>query len=240
MTGLMYPRPARRLPRRRARLSLERLEDRSLPDAGLPAQGTQLLLLTRSGEVETVQYHKLTPMLLNELQRLRREFDDQQALIRGRLAVAGWEGPVIADQLPRARTFYFDRVSQIRMPSWTRGRVALVGDAAACPSFLAGQGSALAMVESYVLAAELAAAAGDHVAAFARYEDRLRPFLRSKQDAAVGLGTAFAPRGRVPLLFRNTMMKLMGLPHVANLVMGRSFRDAVELPEAPAVRATPF
>ena len=40
-----------------------------------------------------------------------------------------------------ARTFYFDRVSQIRMPSWSRGRVALVGDAAACPAFLAGQGS---------------------------------------------------------------------------------------------------
>ena len=42
------------------------------------------------------------------------------------------------------------------MPSWSRGRVALVGDAAACPSLLAGQGSALAMVEAYVLAAELA------------------------------------------------------------------------------------
>jgi 2-polyprenyl-6-methoxyphenol hydroxylase-like FAD-dependent oxidoreductase len=57
--------------------------------------------------------------------------------------------------MPQARTFYFDSVSQIRMPSWTRGRVALVGDAAACPSLLAGQGSALAMVEAYVLAAEL-------------------------------------------------------------------------------------
>ena len=55
------------------------------------------------------------------------------------------------------------------MPSWTRGRMALVGDAAACPSFLAGQGSALAMVEAYMLAAELARR-GDHVEAFARYD----------------------------------------------------------------------
>jgi 2-polyprenyl-6-methoxyphenol hydroxylase-like FAD-dependent oxidoreductase len=80
---------------------------------------------------------------------------EQQALLRARLADAGWETPAILDLMPQARTFYFDSVSQIRMPSWTRGRVALVGDAAACPSLLAGQGSALAMVEAYVLAAEL-------------------------------------------------------------------------------------
>ena len=53
--------------------------------------------------------------------------------------------------------------------------MALVGDAAACPSLLAGQGSALAMVESYILAAELARADGDHREAFARYQERLGP-----------------------------------------------------------------
>jgi 2-polyprenyl-6-methoxyphenol hydroxylase-like FAD-dependent oxidoreductase len=105
--------------------------------------------------------------------------------------------------MQQARTFYFDRVSQIRMPSWSRGRVALVGDAAACPSLLAGQGSALAMVEAYVLAAELARSHSDHANAFARYERRLAPFLRSKQDAAQGLGLAFAPRNRLQLSVRN-------------------------------------
>ena len=134
--------------------------------------------------------------------------------------------------MPRAATFYFDAVSQIRMPSWTRGRVALVGDAAACPSFLAGQGSAPAMVESYTLAAELARGR-DHGEAFARYEQRLAPFLRSKQDAATGLGLAFAPKNHFQLGVRNTVMKLMGLPKVADLAMGRSFRDAVELPAFP-------
>jgi 2-polyprenyl-6-methoxyphenol hydroxylase-like FAD-dependent oxidoreductase len=153
----------------------------------------------------------------------------QQALLRSRLADAGWETPAIVDLMPQSTTFYFDSVSQIRMPSWTLGRVALVGDAAAAPSFLAGQGSALAMVESYVLAAELAGC-GDHREAFARYEQRLGPLLRSKQDAAVGLGLAFAPKSRRQLLLRNTVMRLMSLPKVADLVMGKSFRDAVELP----------
>ena len=158
---------------------------------------------------------------------------EQQALLRRRLATAGWETPAILDAMGSARTFYFDRASQIRMPSWTRGRVALVGDAAACPSLLAGQGSALAMIEAYILAAELARAHGDHVEAFARYGARLGPLLRSKQDAARGLGVALAPRTRAALAVRNTVMRLMGIPHVPDLVMGRSLRDAVELPALP-------
>jgi len=158
------------------------------------------------------------------------EMAGQQALLRERLRGAGWDTSAILDLMPQARTFYFDRVSQIRMPSWTRGRVALVGDAAACPSLLAGQGSALAMVESYVLAAELARTNGDYATAFAGYEQRLGGVLRAKQDAAVGLGLAFAPRSALQLLIRNTMMRLIALPHVADLAMGKSLRDAIELP----------
>jgi 2-polyprenyl-6-methoxyphenol hydroxylase-like FAD-dependent oxidoreductase len=155
--------------------------------------------------------------------------DAQQALLRAALSGAGWEVPVILELMPRAKTFYFDAASQIRMPSWTRGRVALVGDAAACPSFLAGQGSALALVEAYTLAAELSRCSR-HSTAFARYERLLAPMVRSKQDAATGLALAFAPRSRSHLLVRNAVMRMMALPKVADLVMGRSFHDAIELP----------
>lgn len=158
---------------------------------------------------------------------------DQQALLRERLRGAGWEIPALLEAMPRATTFYFDAVSQIQMPSWTRGRVALVGDAAACPSLLAGQGSALAMIESYVLAAELARSGGDHALAFARYQARLAPFLRSKQAAARRLASAFAPTSRSQLLARNAVMKLMELPYVTDLAMGKSFHDAIELPDFP-------
>lgn len=158
----------------------------------------------------------------------------QQAALRARLAGAGWEIPAILERLPDAEPFYFDRVSQIRMPAWTRGRVALVGDAAACPSLLAGQGTALAMVEAYVLAAELARAGGDHAGAFARYEQQLAPFLRSKQQAAIRLAGAFAPRTRWQLFLRNSVMKLMGVPFIAGLAIGRALRDKIELPALPA------
>ncbi|MEP7159810.1 MAG: FAD-binding domain [Dermatophilaceae bacterium] len=156
----------------------------------------------------------------------------QESLLRAKLGDKGWEVPAMLDLMSRSRSFYFDSVSQIRMPSWTTGRVALVGDAAACPSFLAGQGSALAMVEAYTLATELARTDG-HGEAFARYEERLVPLLRSKQDAAQRLGLAFAPKNRFELFARNTVMRMMRLPKVADIVMGRSFHDAVELPSFP-------
>jgi 2-polyprenyl-6-methoxyphenol hydroxylase-like FAD-dependent oxidoreductase len=116
------------------------------------------------------------------------------------------------------------------MPAWTRGRVALVGDAAACVSLLAGQGSALAMVEGYVLAAELARARGDHAQAFAAYERRLMSFLRSKQKAARRLAPAFAPRNGIGLFVRNAVLKMFSVPFVARLAMGNTLRDAIELP----------
>jgi hypothetical protein len=76
-------------------------------------------------------------------------------------------------------------------------------------------------------------AGGDHAAAFAAYHRRLATVVRTKQDAAIGMGVAFAPRNRAQLLLRNAAMKLMGIPGVASLAMGRSLRDPIELP-APA------
>lgn len=154
----------------------------------------------------------------------------RQDLVRARLTGAGWETPAILDALASATSCYTDTVSQVRMPTWSRGRVTLVGDAAACPSLLAGQGSALAMVEAYVLAAELGGAP-DPTEALRRYEQRLAGFVRSKQDGARGLGGAFAPANRRQLLVRDLTLRAMGIPGVADLAMGRSFRDAITLPE---------
>jgi len=160
--------------------------------------------------------------------------EGQEALLRARFASAGWETPAILEQMSSAESLYLDRVSQIRMPSWTRGRVALLGDAAACPSLLAGQGSALAMVEAYVLAAELARAPS-HAEAFAAYQGKLGSFLRSKQKGAERLALAFAPKNRLQLFLRNSVMRLMGLPLVAKLAAGKSFQDAIELPPPAGV-----
>lgn len=157
---------------------------------------------------------------------------EQEALLRTELAGKGWEVPMMLEAMDRAKSFYFDSVSQILMPSWSRGRIALVGDAGACPSFLAGQGSALAMIEAYTLAAELAAT-DDYAQAFERYHARLAQLVRSKQDGAQSLGVAFAPKNRFQLFVRNSILRMMGLPKVADLALGRSFHDRVVLPTFP-------
>jgi 2-polyprenyl-6-methoxyphenol hydroxylase-like FAD-dependent oxidoreductase len=158
----------------------------------------------------------------------------QQELLRRRLRELRWEVPAILERMPQARTFYMDHASQIRMPSWSRGRIALVGDAAAAPSLLAGQGSALAMIEAYVLAYELHEAQGDLRTAFARYERRLAQLIRDKQEAAIRMGAAFAPSNRIQLLLRNTFVSLMAIPPIANIAMGRSLIDPIRLPPTPA------
>lgn len=160
----------------------------------------------------------------------------QEALLRAKLADKGWEVPAMLDLMSSAENFYFDSASQIQMPSWSTGRIVLVGDAGAAPSFLAGQGSALAMIEAYTLAAELATVSANgngYREAFARYEERLAPLVRSKQKGAQGLGLAFAPKNGFQLFVRNTVLKMMGLPKVVDIAMGRSFHDRVELPSFP-------
>lgn len=155
----------------------------------------------------------------------------QQALLRERFAGIGWECPSILDALGRHHDLYLDRVSQIHMDRWTQGRVALVGDAAFCVSLLAGQGSALAMVAAYVLAGELQRASGDHEVAFARYEQRLRDFIAAKQKGALKFASFFAPRSRFGIFLGDQIMKLMSIPFVADLAVGREIRDDITLPE---------
>src|ERR1700735_4410219 len=106
-----------------------------------------------------------------------RDPAQQQELLAAAFAGEGWEVPGLLTAMREAPDFYFDSVSQVRMGSWSAGRVALVGDAGYCPSPLSGQGSSLAMVGAYVLAGELRAAGGDHRHAFARYQQRMQDFV---------------------------------------------------------------
>ena len=98
-------------------------------------------------------------------------------------------GPIgtMIKELDGAEDLYADGMAQVRMDTWSRGRVALVGDAAFCPSPITGQGTNLALVGAYVLAGELAASIG-HEAALARYEKRLRPFVVANQDIDLRTG----------------------------------------------------
>ena len=156
--------------------------------------------------------------------------EGQKAILRARYDDGGWECSRILDALDRTQELYFDSVSQIRMPSWSRGRIALVGDAAFCVSLLAGQGSALAMTAAYVLAGELTNADGRYDEAFPRYEAGLRTYIEIKQKGAQRFGGALAPKTRWGLWFRNQVMNAFAIPGVARLAAGREIIDILRLP----------
>ena len=156
---------------------------------------------------------------------------ERKSVLTNVFADVCWEAPRILAAMEDVSGIYFDRVSQIRMDRWTKGRTALIGDAAACVSLLAGEGTGLAMAEAYVLAGELGDCGGDHSAAFARYQERMMPFLKRKQASAVKFASSFAPKTAFGITFRNHVTRLLRIPFFADVFIGRSLRDDIELPD---------
>src|SRR5690606_28137707 len=109
--------------------------------------------------------------------------DEQRRSMARAFAGAGWFVPELIAAAGSAEDFYFDSMTQIHMPTWSSGRVALLGDAAYGPSFFSGQGTSIALVGAYVLAGELATH-DDHAAAFRAYERTARAFIEANQATA--------------------------------------------------------
>ncbi|MGH7490327.1 MAG: FAD-binding domain, partial [bacterium] len=153
----------------------------------------------------------------------------QKEIVRERFRGQGWECDEILSAMDRSGDFYFDSASQIRMPHWSKGRVALLGDACFCPSLIAGQGSALAMAGAYILAGELKEAKGDHRVAFANYERIFSPFILEKQKGAQKFANSFAPKTHFGLLIRNRLSGLLSIPFIAHWTIGRLIEDRLKL-----------
>ncbi|MFF1716180.1 FAD-dependent monooxygenase [Streptomyces sp. NPDC058268] len=154
-----------------------------------------------------------------------RNPEAQRDLVAAVFADAGWEVPGMLAALRDADDLFFDAVSQIRMPRWSSGRVALVGDAAYAPSFLTGQGSSLALVGAYMLAGSLADR--DHAAGFAAYEHDTRAFVTVNQDQVGEGDAALFPTTARALEQRNDMLRhLSALPSSE----GRPAHSALTLP----------
>jgi 2-polyprenyl-6-methoxyphenol hydroxylase-like FAD-dependent oxidoreductase len=160
-----------------------------------------------------------------------REAGERKATLLRVFGDAGWECPQILRAMDQVEDIDFDRVSQIRMNEWSKGCVMLIGDAASCVSLLAGEGTGLAMTETYVLAGELNRAGLDYREAYRRHEQRLRPLIERKQKSAQNFASAFAPKTQAGVWIRNQVTKLLAIPRVADLFVGRDLGDDFDLPD---------
>ena len=89
------------------------------------------------------------------------------------------------------------------MPSWTNGRVALVGDAAYCASPAAGMGGSLAIIGAPALADAFQKHHGNVELAFQDYNESFHPYIERVQANAVNNLNALNPKPEDDVRKRN-------------------------------------
>ncbi|QEN14495.1 FAD-dependent monooxygenase [Mycolicibacterium sp. ELW1] len=121
---------------------------------------------------------------------------DQIAILRKTFADVGGAAPRILREIEAGAPMYFSVAGQIRVPSWSKGRIGLLGDCAFCNATFGGAGTSLALIGAYILAGELAATS-DHAAALGRYQHRMQPFADSAPVVRPGVLRIANPRSRI-------------------------------------------
>jgi 2-polyprenyl-6-methoxyphenol hydroxylase-like FAD-dependent oxidoreductase len=161
----------------------------------------------------------------------------QRQIITERFAGLGWEVPRLLAAMPAASDFYFDTASQVHLDRWSDGRVALIGDAAhaAGPG---GNGTGNAVVAAAVLATELASP-GDHQAALARYEQRLRPYVARAQKQAADSQAFLAPATWKKINQRNRFYKALPYLPISGFIRRSATKTAaaITLPDSGPARS---
>ncbi|WP_410602983.1 FAD-dependent monooxygenase [Amycolatopsis sp. lyj-90] len=126
-----------------------------------------------------------------------RDMAQHKRIVTSAYAGVGWRVPELLDRLRHSEDVFFDAVSLVDLPSWSKGRVALVGDAASCVSLL-GDGSSLAIAGAHTLATALATNGG-----LARYEAEHRARVMPKQRTVKLAAALLVPKTRLGLATRN-------------------------------------
>lgn len=161
--------------------------------------------------------------------------DALRADLRERFADVGWETPRILAALDDADDLYVDDLTQVRCPTWSHGRVVLLGDAAWCVTPIGGFGTSLALIGAYVLAAQLQRSPS-HVEAFAAYDAWLRPLVDDVQDLPPGTPRLANPRSRLGVALFRTGTRIAASAPVRAVTsrLGSDSDDERPLPELDA------
>jgi 2-polyprenyl-6-methoxyphenol hydroxylase-like FAD-dependent oxidoreductase len=140
-------------------------------------------------------------------------------------------------EVDRTPAFYFDSITQVRMDTWSRGRVTLVGDAGYCPGPAVGGSTSLAVLAAYVLAGEIALADGDHAVAFPAYEREMAEIVRASHAFALGAARSLIPGSRLGLWALTQGARLVSaLPAGVSRALARLNSQGVRLHDSMPVK----
>ncbi|WP_426071063.1 FAD-dependent monooxygenase [Janthinobacterium sp. DSP2-3-3] len=156
---------------------------------------------------------------------------EQKTLLKEKFGALKWETPRILASLDDAPDLYFDQISQVKMARWSKGRIALVGDAAYCASPISGMGTSLGMCGAYVLAGELGRH-DTHTQAFAAYESIMRPYVDQAQSMPSFAPRLASPHTRAGIALGHAMLRMSNVPIVKSVLAKflTPKADAISLP----------
>ncbi|PQE29145.1 hypothetical protein CJF30_00004164 [Rutstroemia sp. NJR-2017a BBW] len=150
------------------------------------------------------------PRLARFEQVAREGIPEQKELVREMFSGIGWEVPRVLDALRESDDFYMQQVVQLRMKSWSKGRVSLVGDSGFAPSPFTGMGTSLAFIGAYVLAGEISKQLDNIPAALEEYEKVLRPYVEDVQSLPWGIPWIVNPQSAWGVKVWETFLRGLG------------------------------
>jgi 2-polyprenyl-6-methoxyphenol hydroxylase-like FAD-dependent oxidoreductase len=138
-----------------------------------------------------------------------RNAEAARQLLKQTYRNVGWRTPELLAAYLAANDVYFDSVTKIRMDSWSRGPITLVGDAASCVS-LFGDGSSSAIEGAAKLASALTSSLHDIPAALAWYESAHRAATRPRQRGVWIASHLLIPSSRLGITLRDHALRIVG------------------------------
>jgi 2-polyprenyl-6-methoxyphenol hydroxylase-like FAD-dependent oxidoreductase len=164
---------------------------------------------------------------------LHRDVAAQKDYLHKRFQNAGYESERLVDGLDKADDFYMTHWCQVVTPQWTKGRCAILGDAAFATM---GIGTSLAMVGAYTMAGELSkiTSSEEVPAALQNYEKVYRPFTSKFEKAPAGFPQLANPQTGLGVSVMHTILKTVtwtGLDKLLLWFFGGEDRHGWTLPD---------
>jgi len=178
--------------------------------------GREMIMLNAPGKCVALHPSRESPLALlifwhPEMVDFDPADDDQhKRILETTFAGIGWKVPEILKAVRATSDLYFDSVSKVQLATWTRGRIALLGDASSCVS-LFGDGSTLAIAGAYTLATALAESSADHEAAFRQYQAQHSKLVGPKQKNLSLIASILVPKTQLGIAVRNRALGILRL-----------------------------
>lgn len=132
-----------------------------------------------------------------------RDQEQIKQIVQEQIENMSWRATELKEVLLNSESFYFDKFCQIKMSSWSKGRVALVGDSGYCASPAAGMGGSLAIIGATAMADAFEKYNGNFELAFEGYNKEFRPFTEEVQAGAVEMLDKLLPATQDQIDLRN-------------------------------------